>query len=177
MIKPGTMRSAPDSVCGARRARRFRPGRPYLRYHRPRSEILEDRLALATVFWATDASGNWNTASDWSAGAVPGPSDDVITNRSASVSVTIGSGSQSVHSLQVNSNETLSLSGSSLAVSAGALINGSFLASGNGTVAGTFTGGTSSVAQLGGGTLTTGSGGQPSTSLTSSGRRARSAGW
>src|SRR5262245_32257288 len=45
---------------------------------RLRVEELEDRLVPATVTWINPAGGDWNTAVNWSTGAVPGPSDDVI---------------------------------------------------------------------------------------------------
>jgi hypothetical protein len=50
-------------------------------------EKLEDRLAPATVSWNVDANGNWETASNWSAGYVPGPNDTVVIDRAVTVSM------------------------------------------------------------------------------------------
>jgi hypothetical protein len=98
-------------------------------------ERLEDRLAPATVSWNVDTDGNWNTAKDWSTGTVPGPNDDVVINRAGSVTVTIDSGSQSVHSLKSSSQETVALSGGSLTVATASEIDGSFQWTG-GSIAG-----------------------------------------
>ena len=70
----------------------------------------------------------------------------------SALTVTIDSGNQSVNRLQSESNATLSLSGGSLAVAAGAEVDGGFQVSGNVTLAGTFTGGAGSSVQLSSGT-------------------------
>ena len=129
------------------------------RLHRIRFEVLEARTLLATVNWAATSSGNWDVGSNWSTGQVPGPGDDVVINPSNALTVTINSGNQSVNSLESASNATLSLTGGSLAVAAGAEVDGGFQVSGNVALAGTFTGGSGSAAQLSSGTLTGGSGG------------------
>src|SRR5262245_23821112 len=70
------------------------------RRRQPRIEILERRALLATVNWTSTTSGNWNLGSNWSAGNVPGPTDDVVIDvAGASPTITIDSGGQSVHSL------------------------------------------------------------------------------
>jgi RHS repeat-associated protein len=105
------------------------------------------------------SSGNWNVGSNWSTGTVPGPSDDAVINPSAALTVAIDSGEQSVHSLEGGTNATLDLSGGSLAVAAGAEIDGGFQINGDVTLAGTFHGGAGAASQLESGSLTTGSSG------------------
>jgi hypothetical protein len=109
----------PNSSIRARRT-----SRPRRHRHRLRFDILEARQLLTTVNWISTSSGNWNTASNWSTGTVPGPSDDVVINVSgASPTVTIDSGPQSVRSLQCS--DPLSLTGGSLALAAASEIDGS----------------------------------------------------
>src|SRR5438876_11550193 len=66
---------------------------------RPEIEALEDRLVLSTISWISPDSGNWEIGSNWSGGAVPGASDDVIIDVPGNITVTHGTGSDSVHSL------------------------------------------------------------------------------
>jgi RHS repeat-associated protein len=96
-------------------------------------EEFEPRVQPSKVFWNIGASGDWNVGSNWSTGNVPGPSDDVVINRSVPVTVTIGSGDQSVNSLQVTNNDALTLTAGSLTAANGITIN-------SGTL--NFTGGT-----------------------------------
>ena len=139
--------------------RRLDPRSRNRRIHRIRFEILEDRRLLSTVTWVATSSGNWDVGSNWSTGQVPGPSDDVVINAAAALTVTINSGNQSVNSIQSGSNATLSLSAGSLAVTTGAEVDGGFQISGNVTISGSFSGGAGAVSQFSSGTLTTGSGG------------------
>src|SRR5262245_59460934 len=44
---------------------------------RPRVERLEDRCVPALVNWV-GGSGDWGDAANWSTGARPGPTDDVV---------------------------------------------------------------------------------------------------
>ncbi len=62
-----------------RRTRRRRPGTAR-HGRRLWFEGLEDRTLLATVTWINPAGGNWDTASNWSTGALPGSGDDVVIN-------------------------------------------------------------------------------------------------
>jgi hypothetical protein len=63
---------------------------------------------------------------NWSSGNVPGASDDVIINRSAALTVTVSSGSQSVNSIQTTSTDSLVISAGSLTVAAASQIAGPF---------------------------------------------------
>src|SRR6516165_8555205 len=74
----------------APRSRPFRSRRPRRR-HRLFLEPLETRLAPATVSWISATGGDWDTASNWSGGAVPGATDDVVINQSG-ITVTHATG-------------------------------------------------------------------------------------
>jgi hypothetical protein len=103
----------------------------------------------ATVTWI-GGSGDWDTATNWSTGQLPGPSDDVVIGAGASITVTHSSGTDTVNSIQ--NEQTFVLSGGSLAVSSTVQADGPFTVDG-----GTFTlsgGITSSNFVLAGGTLT-----------------------
>jgi fibronectin type 3 domain-containing protein len=82
--------------------------------------------SAATVSWNTDSNGDWDTAANWSSGAVPGPNDDVVINRpGVEVVVTISTGGKTVKSVTVV--DSLSVLGGSLRVTAGAsVISGTF---------------------------------------------------
>jgi hypothetical protein len=45
---------------------------------RPLLSRLEERTLLATVTWASDVSGDWDSPAMWTGGAVPGPNDDAV---------------------------------------------------------------------------------------------------
>ncbi len=153
------------------RSHSTRPGR---RIHhtarhvaRPRFESLEERCLLSTVDWISISSGDWDNPSNWSTGKVPGPSNDVVINVSgASPTITIDSGTQSVNSL--TAAVPLVISGGSLTLAANSEIDGSFTYSDSGTLttdgtltlkgatawsAGTF-GGTGTIENASGATLT-----------------------
>ena len=66
-----------------------------------------------TVNWVGQ-SGDWSVAANWSTGALPGPSDDVVIPAGASIIVTHSTGSDSVNS--VVSYQPFTLSGGSLSV-------------------------------------------------------------
>src|SRR5258708_1233698 len=83
--------------------------------YRPRLELLEDRLAPAVINWI-GGSGDFNDASNWNGGAVPGPNDDAVINVPG-ITVTYSSGSDTVKSLTCN--DAFVLSGGAL--SAGTL--------------------------------------------------------
>ncbi len=50
------------------------------RWYRPAFELLEARIAPATVTWINPGGGDWDTPANWSTGAVPGAGDDVVIN-------------------------------------------------------------------------------------------------
>lgn len=77
---------------------------------------LEHRLVLSAVDWTGASGGSWDVGSNWSTGAVPGPADDVTIDTSAAVTITIQSGDNiTVKSLTTGANDSLSISGASLA--------------------------------------------------------------
>src|SRR5277367_5462814 len=81
---------------------------------------LEDRQMLAAVSWNGGATGNWDVAANWSNNAVPTSTADVTISTTGSATVTIKSGdAESVHSLVIGSNDSLSFTGGSLTVAAG----------------------------------------------------------
>src|SRR5262249_43485721 len=67
-----------------------------------------------TVFWQ-GGSGNWNDATHWSTGAVPGVDADVVIDVPGSVTVTVSAGSPQVRSVRARNDLTIA-SGASLDV-------------------------------------------------------------
>jgi hypothetical protein len=65
----------------------------------------------ATVSWV-GVSGDWNTAANWSAGAVPGPEDEVLVDVPGTITITHSSGAHSVRSILCQ--EAFTLSGGAL---------------------------------------------------------------
>ncbi len=55
---------------------------------RPLIEAMEDRLLLSTIYWNNAAGGDWDTASNWKGGALPGPGDDAVINEPGGVVIT-----------------------------------------------------------------------------------------
>ncbi len=110
--------------------------------------------ALASTVKWTGSSGDWGNAANWSGGAVPGPSDDVLIDTSlGNITVTISSGTNRVNSLQCQ--EPLVLSGGILAV-ASTIQMGTNLTVNGGSIQGTtvnLSGGCALVASGSGGTL------------------------
>lgn len=88
-------------------------------------EALEDRLAPATVTWVNSAGGKWDQGSNWSSGAVPGATDDVIINTASAATIVIQSGdSESVHSVTTGANNTLSVTGGALTIGGNSTLSG-----------------------------------------------------
>src|ERR1035438_1785816 len=81
----------------------------------------------ATVSWV-GGSGDWNTATNWSTGALPGTHDNVVIGAGASITVTHSSGTHTVQSVQ--SQQAFVLSGGSLTVSNTVQVNNAFTLSG-----------------------------------------------
>ena len=66
---------------------------------------------MAQAHWLKARNGNFDTAGDWSTGAVPGKADDVLLDargKAYTVSVTAN---EDVNSLTLSSNATLSIAG------------------------------------------------------------------
>src|SRR5690242_15706538 len=63
-------------------------------------ETLERRVLLSAVAW-TGMGGDrqWTTPGNWSTGTLPGPADDVTINLAANPTIVLGSGAQSINSL------------------------------------------------------------------------------
>jgi alpha-L-arabinofuranosidase len=83
-------------------------------------QALEQRRLLSTVSWTGPSGGSWNTAADWSSGAVPGTGSDVVIAKSGTVQVNL-SGNASVNSITIT-GDTLNVSGGTLAVAANSSI-------------------------------------------------------
>ncbi len=78
----------------------------------------------AAVSWVPNASGAWETATNWSSNpALPGAADDVTINQPAAITVSVTSSTQSIRSL--TTQEDLSINSATLNVGAGGgAING-----------------------------------------------------
>src|ERR1017187_819498 len=95
----------------------------------------------ATVTWI-GGSGDWNTATNWSTGSLPGTNDNVVLGAGASITVTHSSGTHTVQSVQ--SQQACVLSGGSLTISNTVQVNNTFTLSGGTLVRGTVLQGTNS---------------------------------
>ncbi len=113
----------------------------------PLCERLEDRTLPSTVTWINPSGGDWDTGSNWSSGAVPGPNDDVVIDMPGQNSFTVthaANVADAVNSL--TSQDAIWLYGGSLAITAASTIHGDLTVSyatlavaGDLTVAGLFT--------------------------------------
>jgi hypothetical protein len=83
---------------------------------------------MSSISWTSTSSGNWNTAGDWSGGAVPTAADSVSIDV-ASVTVTISTGTLAAESLSTTLS-TLDVIGGTLTVSGGETIGGAYEQSG-----------------------------------------------
>jgi RHS repeat-associated protein len=92
-------------------------------------EMLENRLLLSTAW--VGGTGDWNVATNWEFGVVPGPGDDVTIPAGADVTI---SDNQSVNSVTTAAGSTLTLMPSATLTQNGAAIGGFF--EWDGTVAG-----------------------------------------
>jgi hypothetical protein len=106
---------------------------------------------MSSISWTSTTSGDWNTAADWSGGKVPGAADDVTINTGNSITVTYSSGTEKILSLYTGGNDTLDVTGGSLAVDGNATLYGAVTQS-----AGTLTLAGKSYANYGGLTQTGG---------------------
>ncbi len=93
----------------------------------------------ATVSWI-GGSGDWNTVSNWSTGALPGSDDDVLIGAGSSITVTHSSGTHAVKSIQ--SQQAFVLSGGLLTVSNTVQVNSTFTLAGGSLVQATVLQGT-----------------------------------
>ena len=107
------------SVFSRRRTRSTFKARPRLSL-----EPLESRTLLSVVAWNNPNGGDWNTASNWSGGVVPGPNDDVVIDLGSPGLVAIVSGMDAVNSITTGSNSTLYFGGGALQIYANSTLNG-----------------------------------------------------
>src|ERR1700722_836365 len=97
-------------------------------------EVLENRLAPATITWINPAGGDWGKAAKWSTNAPPGATDDVVIPALNSAAfVTHSTGTDTVNS--ISASAPISLSGGTLTV-ATTLQDSSPLTLAGGTMAG-----------------------------------------
>src|SRR4051794_7262549 len=100
----------PATVTGYRLPRssqtRRRADRIAKRAFRPQQDRLEDRTLLATVTWMNPGGGDWDTSANWSTGALPGPSDDVIIDQSGITVIHSSSVPDSVKSLTISPGDS-----------------------------------------------------------------------
>jgi hypothetical protein len=66
---------------------------------------------MSQIHWLNAVNGSFTNAADWSGGAVPSASDDAILDAPGSSFTVSSGGSQTVESVQLISNATLSLTG------------------------------------------------------------------
>ncbi|HZK99245.1 MAG TPA: hypothetical protein VFC47_05050, partial [Caulobacteraceae bacterium] len=69
--------------------------------------------------WAQAINGDFNTAPDWTGGAVPGPADNAILDPTGAAFTVTASTSESVNSIQLAANATLAITGGAFTASAG----------------------------------------------------------
>jgi hypothetical protein len=80
---------------------------------------------IPTISWIGATGGDWNTASNWSAGRVPAATDDVYIGLPAGQTVTIAGGYTAVTVKSLTCNSDLTLSGNaSLTLNSNSKVNG-----------------------------------------------------
>jgi streptogramin lyase len=108
-------------------------------------------VLLPTVTWSSPSSGDWDTASNWSTGLVPGPSDVVLINQPG---VTVTHGVNVTDSiLGLVSQDPVVLSSGTLSVASMVQVNNTFTLSGGTLSNATVVAGTTITATSSGGTL------------------------
>lgn len=97
-------------------------------------EALEPHLLLSTVTWTNPDGGDWNTASYWSTGSVPGSGDTaVISGLNSGESVNYDSGTSSTVA-SVEASSPLQITSGSLTVTGAVDVTGTTLTVGGGTL-------------------------------------------
>jgi len=92
-------------------------------------EVLEGRDVPAIVSWINASGGDWDTASNWSTGQLPGASDDVVLNVPGTVTITHSTNTaDAVRS--ISGTNALALSSGSLSVSSNSVYGGAVTLSG-----------------------------------------------
>ena len=135
-----------------RRRQRSRRNVRMRRLSRPWLETLERRVVLSSVSWINPHGGDWDTASNWSSGAVPAAGDDVTISIAVTNPITHGS-SPSDFVNSITSSDPIILSAGSLSIAAASTFSNTVTLSG-GTLAGgpiSMTGGATLVGSYNGG--------------------------
>jgi hypothetical protein len=108
--------------------------RPATASFRPQLESFEDRLVPAAISWINAASGDWDTAANWSTHTIPGAGDDVTIAQSGITVTHTNGNSERIHSLTMASTtttaDTLSISNGSLYIAASSSIQNLTLSGG-----------------------------------------------
>src|SRR5437868_6507352 len=85
-------------------------------------EPLEARIAPAAISWTGTVDDDWNNDGNWSGGLVPGALDDVTIDALGAAAIVHASGFHSIRSLTVIGDDSLTMSGGSLAVTSTSFI-------------------------------------------------------
>ena len=110
-----------------------RKSRRSTRFRLPSFESLEKRVVPTTIFWLNPAGGNWDTASNWMGGVVPGAGDDAVINVAGNV--TIAHSNNTTDNVQsVTASDPITLSAGTLSV-AGSFSDSSTVTLAGGTLA------------------------------------------
>jgi hypothetical protein len=81
--------------------------------------------SVGQVTWDVAADGNWEDGANWSTGAVPQPTDDVVIDQGGGFLITVGSAVPAVNTL--SSEEDLSVADDiGLTIENGGSLNGAF---------------------------------------------------
>ena len=97
------------------------------RRRRLRFEVLEQRQLLSAVSWTGNGgNSNWDNPQNWNSQAIPGPGDDVTIDTGATAATVViqAVNAESVNSLATGANDTLSITGGSLSVTANSTLSG-----------------------------------------------------
>lgn len=144
MVNPFWLRQLASLLLRPRKLRVRRPNRKRRRRARLILESLEQREVPTVCFWINPLGGDWDTATNWLGGIMPGAGDVAMINSVVPFTVT--------HSLAVSDsigrlmcNQTLDLSAGSLSLAADSKINtldltgGTLDSSAKTTISGLFT--------------------------------------
>ncbi len=94
-------------------------------------ERLEEREMPSAVSWIGGASGYWDNPANWSGNAVPTPAAQVSINTATQATITVqGGDAESINSLTIGGNDTLSIAGGSINVAANSTNGGTMTVSG-----------------------------------------------
>src|SRR5262249_10906434 len=117
----GSKREA-RTMAGAHRLRLNRSKSRLLarRRSRPHAEALELRQLLSAIVWNNPAGGNWDNGANWQGGKRPGAGDTAVINTASAATISIQTGDNiQVQGVTTSANDTLSITGGSLTVTAG----------------------------------------------------------